>query len=142
MRSSPSGLRVPAVIDLVLLSRDRQRLDLLALDHGDISEPSERLEALQLKLVSLANFVADGQYREHAPGLEPAAVTARIVCRTSPTPEMRAVRVVRATDPGSSPVELRVTVEDESEFQDRVEKELGARPPSLFPQSKPWWKLW
>ena len=142
MPRSLTGLRSTDVIDLVLLSRDRQRLDLVALDGGDIDEAAARLEALQNKLVSLADFVANGQHLDHAPGLSASAVTARIVCRTSPTPEMRAVRAVRASDLGKAPIELRVTVEAESEFQDRIEQELGARPPSFFSKPRPWWRFW
>ena len=137
-----NGLRYPAKIDMLVPSKDGKSLDLIVLDVGDIASPNERLEAFQNKLVSVANFVADGQYREHTPQVPPSGVTARFVCRNAPTPQMRALSSIRTSAEGEEPMELRVTVESETEFSDRIERELGVRPPSLFPRERPWWRFW
>lgn len=142
MASSGTGLRYPAKIDMLVPSKDGKSLDLIVLDVGDIASPNERLGAFQNKLVSLANFVADGQYREHAPHVPSSGVTARFVCREAPTPEMLALSSIRTSGEGEESMELRVTVESEAEFSDRIERELGVRPPSFFPRARPWWRFW
>jgi hypothetical protein len=140
--SRRSGLRHPEVIDLVLRSPDKTRLDLVVLDIGDIGDSQQRLEALQLKLLACANFVADGQYREHAPDIRSENVAVRVVCKTEPTEKMRSTRCIQLTDANQETISVNVTVESDFEFRHRVASELGTIPPSLFPESKPWWKIW
>jgi hypothetical protein len=65
----------------------------------------------------------------------------RIVCKTEPTEKLRNTGSVRVTDANRKTFSVKVTVESDFEFHNRVASERGAMLPSLFPESKPWWKI-
>ncbi|HQN19013.1 MAG TPA: hypothetical protein PKV86_07735 [Syntrophobacteraceae bacterium] len=54
---------------------------------------------------------------------------------------MRNTGSVRVTDANRKTFSVKVTVESDFEFHNRVASERGAMLPSLFPESKPWWKI-
>jgi hypothetical protein len=137
-----SGLKYPEVIDIVVGTRTKDGAELIVLDVGDIPAPADRLDALQRKLVACANYVADGQLREQLPNAQPNNVVVRIVCRTPPTPQMRAIEFINVSNEGAQTFPLRITVEDETEYRTRVGKELGVAVPPIFAPEKKWWEVW
>lgn len=74
-------------------------------------DPEQRFEALQQKLVSYANYVADGQYLEQAPGIAAERVAIRVVCQTEPTGRMLSLVSFRASDFGVRVADIPVAVE-------------------------------
>ena len=127
---------------MVVGTRSGDGAELIVLDVGDISSPSERLAAFQQKLVACANYVADGQIREQLPQAQSRNVVVRLVCRTPPTPQMRAIASINVSDDGGESFPLRITVEHEPEYLARLKQEFGVTPPPLFGSAKKWWEFW
>ena len=127
---------------MVVGTRTGDGAELIVLDPGDVPSPGDRLSAFQQKLVGCANYVADGQLLEQMPQAQPNNVVVRLVCRTPPTPQMRAIEFINVSNDSGESFPLRITVEHEPEYLARLKQEFGVTPPPLFGSNKRWWEIW
>jgi hypothetical protein len=86
------------VIDRVILSPDKGRIILLAIDDGEIAEPGAREAAFTDKLQTYLEFYVSKQYLKTAPDHARLPVEIVAVCTTPPTGEMMKIKGTRDHD--------------------------------------------
>ncbi len=120
------------VVDLVVLTPDRQNVTLIAFDDGELPEGESRERALHKKLIAYLQFVTTGQFIDTYPEHADRGVRITVVCMSPPSDEMRRIEQIREHDKPET--FLPVEVMSNGEFSAGLKKQ--ALP------SKPWWKIW
>ena len=131
------GLRDIKSIDIVGKGPDGG-YDLFIYDAGDIMDEQERHYLLSQKLLSYAEYVASGQYREQAPDASPESFTIRVICQSPPNESMRQITAIATRE--EPVVRLPVAFVLDSEFRAQMLERRGSL--STPPTQKPWWRFW
>ena len=110
--------------------------ELIIVDAGDAQDEEQRHYLLTQKLLSYANYVADGQYRAELPGVAADAMTIRVICRTQPNQSMAQINSIATRQ---EPI-LRIPVVFEAESEFFARTRAARRVEEAV--DRPWWKFW
>jgi hypothetical protein len=135
MMGSSARPTAPQTIDVILRDPSTGRPELILLESAPPTDAAERTLELQQRLEAYVTFIDTGQHREHLPDAQPEELAIRVLHRSPPTPELLAIRAVRARGDGRDALLVPVIFESEADMRARV---AASRPGG----SKPWWKFW